>query len=382
MSFVVGIDASRTRSGGGKAHLIGVLSALDPLKHSIRHVHVWAYSSLLDSIPDKSWLVKHKPPTLEGSLLNQLIWQANCLSKEVKKAQCDILFTADASTLCFFKPMVVFSQDLLSYEPGVMKLFGYGYSRFRLLAILYLQNFAFRRAQGVIFLTRYAAKLIQQSSGLLTNFVYIPHGVDRIFQGISPKYPWPAIGERPIRCLYISNAAPYKHQWHVVKAIEILRKNGHDLVLELVGGSSGNVHKRLEKQIAKSDPEHTFISQKDFVPQNTLPKFLTQADLFIFASSCETFGITLLEAMTVGMPIACSNRSSLPETLQNGGVYFNPENPNDIAKAVEKLVNDADKRQWYTARAKELSRQYSWDRCARETFSFIVKTIMHSRKST
>ena len=44
--------------------------------------------------------------------------------------------------------------------------------------------------------------------------------------------------------------------------------------------------------------------------------------IFVFASSTETFGISLLEAMAVGMPIVCSDKSSLPEVLQNGGLYF------------------------------------------------------------
>ena len=59
-------------------------------------------------------------------------WQAVRLTDEVKQADCDILFTADASTLCRFKPQVVFSQDMLSYEPGVMRQFGWGKARLRL----------------------------------------------------------------------------------------------------------------------------------------------------------------------------------------------------------------------------------------------------------
>jgi len=67
---------------------------------------------------------------------------------------------------------------------------------------------------------------------------------------------------------------------------------------------------------------------------------MMQADLFVFASSCETFGISLLEAMAVGLPIACSNKSSLPETLQDGGEYFDPEDDQSIASAVKRLILD------------------------------------------
>ena len=50
MGFVVGIDASRNRSGGAKAHLIGIISECDPKKHGIKTIHVWAFESLLDQL--------------------------------------------------------------------------------------------------------------------------------------------------------------------------------------------------------------------------------------------------------------------------------------------------------------------------------------------
>jgi glycosyltransferase involved in cell wall biosynthesis len=78
--------------------------------------------------------------------------------------------------------------------------------------------------------------------------------------------------------------------------------------------------------------------------------------------------------MTIGVPIACSNRSSLPETLQDGGEYFNPQDPTTIAEALNRLIQDPEKRARVAARAKELAAQYSWARCAQETWQFIVQT--------
>jgi glycosyltransferase involved in cell wall biosynthesis len=369
----IGIDASRNRSGGAKAYLKGFLSEGDPLKHGVREVHVWSYNILLDSIPERPWLIKHNPIELEGALPRQLWWQAAKLSGEVKSAGCDILFTTDASTLCRWKPAVVLSQDMLSYEPGVMKHFGFTGARLRLLAILFLQNRAMRSADGVIFLTRYAAGIIQRSCGPLSRVAYIPHGVGADFKRARAVQEWPATDVRPIRCLYVSNAAMYKHQWVVVKAIAALRHRGHDLTLHLVGGGSGRAQRLLEAEIAFSDPQKEFVFQKDFVPQRELPDLLSGADLFIFASSCETMPNTLVEAMAVGLPIACSDRGPMPEVLADGGVYFDPENADSIAVSVERLVTDPALRADVARRAKLLSEQYSWSRCADETWTFIVE---------
>lgn len=101
---------------------------------------------------------------------------------------------------------------------------------------------------------------------------------------------------------------------------------------------------------------------------------LAEADLFIFASSCENMPNTLLEAMAVGLPIACSNRGPMPEVLDDGGVYFDPEDAVSIANSVEQLIKDPDLRAKIARRASQLSEQYSWSRCAEETWKFICET--------
>jgi glycosyltransferase involved in cell wall biosynthesis len=374
MSLILGIDASRNRSGGAKSHLIGILTEGDPNKHGIREVHVWTYRSLLDSIPDQSWLFKHNPKELEQSLAKQVWWQAMKLSREVKEAGCDILFTTDASTFCRFKPMVVMSQDMLSYEPRVMKYFGLTKERFRLLGILYLQNRAIRSAAGVIFLTRYAARLIQRSCGPLSRVSYIPHGIGKNIKHTQPVKTWPMDNQHAIRCLYVSNTAIYKNQWIVVRAIATLRRKGYNIYLHLVGGGSGKAEQLLQKEIALSDPDKTFVKQTGFVPHKEIPVILACSDLFIFASSCENMPISLLEAMAVGLPIACSNRGPMPEILADGGVYFDPVGADSIAAAVEQLLTDSVLREKVARRAKKLSEQYSWARCADETWRFIADT--------
>jgi glycosyltransferase involved in cell wall biosynthesis len=380
MGFVVGIDASRNRSGGAKAHLIGIISECDPKKHGIKTIHVWAFESLLNQLPNYPWLIKHNPPELEQSLFKQLVWQATSLAKEARKEGCDILFTTDASTLCFFSPMVVLSQDMLSYEPGVMRYFGYGLFRLRLLAILVIQNLAFRRANGVIFLTRYAAKVIQKSCGVLPNVICIPHGVDSVFKQPYLASSWPDDKFQAIRCVYISNAEMYKHQWVVVDAISLLRKRGYNITCTFVGGGEGPGQKLLQDMVINKDPEGVFINQLDFLPHSSLPELLKKMNLFIFASSCENMPVTLIEGMTAGLPIACSNRGPMPEVLVDGGVYFDPENANAIANAIEKVIKSPTLRLSISDKAKKLAQQYNWKRCSDETLSFIAKTYMITKK--
>ncbi len=378
--LTIGIDASRNRSGGAVAHLIGILSEGDPTNFGISKVQVWSYRTLLDAIPDRPWLIKHNPPALEQSLVKQLGWQATALASEVKSSGCDILFTTDASTLCRFKPMVVLSQDMLSYEPGVIELFGFSRARLRLILLRYLQNSSLRAADGAIFLTRYAAKVIQQSCGNLPSIAYIPHGVGAAFKQSQQVNDWPEAGVLPIRCIYVSNAELYKHQWAVVEAISQLRKRGNNLTLKLVGGGKGPAQRLLQDAIAVSDQGGKFVEQLAFLPQHELPNHLAQADLFIFASSCENMPNTLVEGMAVGLPIACSNRGPMPEVLADGGVYFDPADVDSIAGAIEQIIQSPALRLAIAQRAKTLSQQYNWKRCANETWAFVAETYLRTKK--
>ena len=367
----VGINASRARSGGAKAHIIGILSNAVPTDVGIDEIHVWAHKALYDELPEKPWLHKHVVSDRSLPLVKELWWEWFRLPALLKAANCQILLNLDAGSICPFTPSVTMSRDMLSYEPGELQRFGFSLSTLRLIALRYIQNRSLRRAKIAIFLTKYAGAVIQKSCGKLHNVVYIPHGVGDEFRSGAVRNTGRKSAD-PVQCLYVSNALPYKHQWTVIEAIGSLKKKGYDVKLLLVGGGVGQAQRLVEQQIAATDPEGGFIEQKEFVPQSNLPDYLSKADVFIFASSCENMPNTLLEAMAMGLPIACSDRGPMPEVLEDGGVYFDPEDASQIASAVENLIEDPKKAMSLASRALELSSKYSWERCARETFEVLA----------
>jgi len=77
------------------------------------------------------------------------------------------------------------------------------------------------------------------------------------------------------------------------------------------------------------------------------------------------------------LPIACSRRGPMPEVLEDAGEYFDPEVPESIANALRQLIADPDLRQRLALRAKTLAARYSWERCAKETWSFLEETYKH-----
>jgi len=316
------------------------------------------------------------------SMWKQIWWQYKTLPKEMKRLNCDIILNTAGSTFSSFTPSITMSRDMLTFDRKEIDRYELGRDWLRLFTLRSVRIRAFKKATGVLFLTNYAAETIQTWTGKIKNYRVIPHGIGKPFKENTLKSVYPKNGERPVRCLYISNVARYKHQWNVAEAIAELKKEGFDIELQLVGGGSGPGQKRLESVLSKVDPEEKFIKQLDFVKHDEIPKILSEADIFIFASSCENMPNTLVEAMAFGIPIASSNLGPMPEVLEDAGVYFHPERISSIVKAVKTLLTDEDTRKHSAMKSKELSRKYSWSRCATETLNFLTENITVDKNTT
>ena len=130
-----------------------------------------------------------------------------------------------------------------------------------------------------------------------------------------------------------------------------------------------------------NDAKKQWVNYHGAIPHDELHAIYANADLGLFPSSCENMPNILLEKMAAGLPIASSNRGPMPEILGDAGVYFDPEQDQDIAVAIEQLINNLSLRQSVAKRAKALSEQYSWERCADRTWAFLVQTYARRNKT-
>ena len=173
--------------------------------------------------------------------------------------------------------------------------------------------------------------------------------------------------------MYVSFVGVYKHQWQVVRAVARLRKAGFPLKLELVGPPvDRKAIALLAKAISEEDPAGTFVAQNTKTGYREMKDKYRNADLFVFASSCETFGQILTEAMAAGLPIACSQLSAMPEILGDAGAYFNPEDPADIARCLAEMIRDVRTRKTIAMRAYNKAKTYSWKAAAESTFAYLA----------
>lgn len=374
--MILGIDASNIRAGGGVAHLANLLRAGEPLAYGYSQVIVWSGAATLGVIEDRPWLLKSWQPLLDKSLPSRIFWQRFRLDSLARQAGCDLLFVPGGSYAGGFHPMVSMSQNLLPFEWRELRRYGCSYTSFRLMLLRWSQSRTFRRAAGLVFLTRHARDVVMREiSAIVGKTTIIPHGIDERF--ICPPREQLTIDrysiDRPFRVLYVSIIDLYKHQWHVAEAVAQLRASGLPVVLDLVGPAYPPALARLKKTVDKVDPSGEFVRYAGNVPHAELHTHYAEANLFLFASSCETFGQILTEAMSAGLPIACSNRGPMPEVLGDAGVYFDPENADDIARALRELIDSPELRAKLAKCSFERAQIFSWQRCASETFGFLAE---------
>lgn len=374
--MILGIDASNIRSGGGVTYLVELLRAANPSAHGFAKVVVWAPQATLANIDDQHWLEKRSHPVLEGHYLRRALWQRRALGSLLLSENCDILFVPGGSFATNFRPVVTASLNLMPFEWRELLRYRVSTATLKFVLVRWAQSQSFKKAEGVIFLTKYAKDVILLLNSILVREnITIPFGINqRWFLHPRPSRP---ISEcsvaNPFRLIYLSIIDQYKHQWHLVEAVAQLRqKTGWQLALDLVGSAYPPALKRLKASLQRFDPGGCWARYHGPVPDAELHEMYTQADLGVFASSCENMPNILLETMAAGLPIACSNRGPMPEILQDAGLYFNPEQPGDIVSVLKQLIESPDLRARLVQASYTAAQAFTWERCAGETFAFLA----------
>ncbi|WP_153161456.1 glycosyltransferase family 1 protein [Zoogloea sp. 1C4] len=375
-SINVGVDATNLRRGGGVTHIVELLSALDGKPSGVNKVVVFCGSQLAKKLPTNNWIDIITPAALDRGFLHRLIWQKTQLSKSVKKAGCNVLFVPGGVFSTSFSPVVTMSRNLLPFEFRELSRYGVSWMAVKLLLLRLLQSRSIRKANGVIFLTEYARKTVGAVVKSMDGMVeIIPHGMNSRFD-FSPKSQFNVENysdRSPYKIIYVSIVEPYKHQWNVVEAVARIRQEGIPVFLDLVGPAYSPSLQKLNRVIEELDPAGEWVKYHGAVDYNELNQFYANADLGVFASSCENMPNILVETMASGLPVACSNRGPMREILGDSGLYFDPENISDITSCLRTYLCDAELRAEKAKSSYQDSKRYSWELCAKRTFQFLCK---------
>ena len=171
---------------------------------------------------------------------------------------------------------------------------------------------------------------------------------------------------------------PGKNHQTLIRAFEKLcARQSYDGSLVLVGGDflgAETVH-----QLVNESPVRDRIQLLGFVDTEDLPSLFVGADVFVFPSLYEGFGIPILEAMACGVPVIASNCSSLPEVGGDAIAYFEPTDADQLCDRLQSLLGDEDLRQQHITAGLARASLFSWQRTAEQTWEVLrnVATPFH-----
>jgi glycosyltransferase involved in cell wall biosynthesis len=113
-----------------------------------------------------------------------------------------------------------------------------------------------------------------------------------------------------------------------------------------------------------------------YVDEQDMPFLINGAELFVLPSLYEGFGMPLVEAMACGVPVACSNISSLPEVIGGGGVLFEPDDVEHMVTTLHQVLTQERLSDSLRAQGLQRAREFSWETCARKTLD-VLEEVGH-----
>ncbi len=156
------------------------------------------------------------------------------------------------------------------------------------------------------------------------------------------------------------NVSRLINAFHTLKAEGIIN---HQLVIT---GERGEAYKEIIRLIYSLGLEGDVIFL-GYIPIEDMPILLSGADVLVFPSLYEGFGLPLLEAMACGCSVVTSNLSAMPEVVGDAGILVDPYNTEEIVGAIEKIVTDPELRNRMCKKGLERARGFSWKKTATET---------------
>lgn len=197
-----------------------------------------------------------------------------------------------------------------------------------------------RRSRRVIFLSRYFLDLFVDRFGFDA-----ARGVVIYRTGPGPVVDAPHVPHRH-EILSVAHFYPYKNLLELIDGfISARRSRGNDWTLVLAGGEYvGDYGQRIRARLEELDASESEVRLLGDVQPSGVTELLSRCEIFAFSSVCENCPTALVEALRVGVPIACSTVGVMPEIAGDAAEYFDPYSRADIERALGTLMDDPDRR--------------------------------------
>lgn len=355
------------------------------VESSPEHSFVLFFNAFSRDIPNFSWITKYPNvimcrKRIPNKILNVCLWYFRRPYLDALIGGVDVFFAPNLGFLSVSpKCRFVVTVHDLSYE-------------------VYSQTFSLKRRLWHLFISprkllSRADAIVAVSSSTKEDIIRF-YGINEkkisvIYSGISERYgvmsrndvkllAYKDKWKLPYRfILSMGTFEPRKNITALVRGYSAYRKsqshtgkNNHAQLI--LAGSSGWREEEIQKEIEES-PYRKDIRRMGYIPEKDKKKLYNLATVFLYPSLYEGFGFPVLEAMKCGLPVITSFSSSLGEIAKQGALYIDPLRPEEIALALEQLLEDRVLYEEMVLKSGKVCSKYSWKQCAREVKSLLTE---------
>lgn len=203
----------------------------------------------------------------------------------------------------------------------------------------------------------------------ILNRVKVPKSkISVIYNGYNKITELPECVDKSNYIIAVTSKLPHKNAKGIIEAYEVYFKQcEHPLQLRIIG--IGDVEQyALEPQAKENIKCYQYIESNE-----EMHRMIAEAKIFLFLSLIEGFGFPPIEAMQLGTPVVCSKMSSLPEVVGDAAILVDPCKPDEVADALVKLQNDANKQQELIVKGYHNVERFSWDKTANKYADIVMK---------
>ncbi len=215
---------------------------------------------------------------------------------------------------------------------------------------------------------------------LIRLFDFQPERVEVVYEGIADSYfETHAEGVTAVRAkygltkpyiLHVGTIEPRKNIDRLLDAYEQLKPSVREEFPLVMVGSIGWAP---ESTINRMENPPKGVRYLRYVPEVDLPFLTTGAEICVYPSLYEGFGLPVPQAMATGVPVLTSNVSSLPEVAGDAAVLVDPMSTAEITSGMERLLTSPSLREELAAKGRTRAQRFSWDRSAKETWRYFER---------
>ena len=371
------IGAISTNSGGAISHLNIILSNFNKQNFfSEVEVHL-PYKTMLQMPRVKN--IKYVSNRIfEKNLLLRIIWQVFYLNIIILFKNFNCIFVTGSSHLLINKNIVTISQNLLPFIKKEVDRYFFSLFFIKLKILKFVQKISFKLSKGIIFLHKFSKKKIISEIPSINKKknTIIGHSVNLNIRVNTLR------NVDNFRLIYVSNIDYYKNQIFLIEAINNLFTEKPRLKKKLIVEFYGNFYpkalKEMNEKISSIKNGKKYFKYMGLVKKENIYKEKKNCNtISLFASSCENFSVSLLESMTIGLPILCVNLQPMKSVLGNTGFFYKYNSKKSFQNQLINMFNKKNLLKQKITKSLERSKKYDQKIMALKTYKYLNKMSLN-----